>query len=599
MDTRLKYGIKIRKIFSIFKKITPMVFKISPYYFTLYCLLFIIQSCFPIIQLYLTKELINSINIISNIEHSRSTAYSLILFQGLLLVLSLGINLLKNLISINIKNKLSYHCEKLICDKTNRIPLIYIENPDFFNMQQRASSGIGQRGFTVVSNFLLSIQHILSLTGLLIVIAQFHWLLAFTAFGVVIPSFFANIKVSEKKYATIKENTVLARKVNYLYNTLTSREHAKELKLFGHYNFLKEKWSNFFWSNAKVRYLFERSAAIITFIYQSLGNIITVVTSGVLVWFVYKGILNVGEFIAITQAFTSSQNSLNQVLLNISKIYEDSIFMKDLFDFLELPEEPHLYTGKHITKLEKGITVRNLSFSYGSLQTLNGISFSIKAGEKIAIVGENGAGKSSLIKCLLGFYQIDEGEIYFDKININDINKSALRNLFAVVFQDFNRYFLTVRENVAFGNIEKIYDDASLYIAAGRAGIQKDVEKLIKGFDTELGRLFSSGHELSGGQWQKIALSRAFLRDAEILVLDEPTASLDPIAEANIFERFMDLADGKTAIFISHRLGSCKKADRILVLKNGEIVEAGTHDQLMSMNGEYNRMFTSQAKWYS
>ncbi|MBH5318385.1 ATP-binding cassette domain-containing protein [Paenibacillus sp. GSMTC-2017] len=251
-------------------------------------------------------------------------------------------------------------------------------------------------------------------------------------------------------------------------------------------------------------------------------------------------------------------------------------------------------------KLQKHILINNLSFTYATHTSpqLKGISFMIKPGEKIAIVGENGAGKSTLVKCLLGLYMPDNGSIKFDGVDIRTIDPKSLREHVSAVFQDFESYNLTVRENIAMGH-GKIDDDAYVEVAAAKAGVGELIKNLPNGLDTELGAMFHQGHELSGGQWQKIALSRAFMRDAQIVILDEPTAALDPRAEAEIYDNFAKLYEGKTTIMISHRLSSCRFADKIIVLHNGEIIEVGSHEELLHLEGSYADMFNTQAKRYS
>ncbi|MGW9125707.1 ABC transporter ATP-binding protein [Paenibacillus chitinolyticus] len=306
-------------------------------------------------------------------------------------------------------------------------------------------------------------------------------------------------------------------------------------------------------------------------------------------------------FVALTQALVTTTGIVGVIATNISNIYESSITVSYFFQFLELPDEykprrPKLFPSP----LKKSIEIKQLSFKYPSHNdyVLENVSFKINIGEKIAIVGDNGAGKSTLAKCLVGLYEVENGKIIFDDIELREMDLAEYRNHVAVLFQDFVHYYLKIRENIAVGNISKLQDDNELKLAAEMANLTNLVNKCEDGLDTELGNLFEEGTELSGGQWQKVALSRVFLRNAEIIVLDEPTASLDPMTEAEIFKQFINAAKNKTAIFITHRLGSCRFADRILVLKNGRIVEQGSHNELIYSKGEYARMFHTQAHNY-
>ncbi|MNI47443.1 putative ABC transporter ATP-binding protein [compost metagenome] len=250
--------------------------------------------------------------------------------------------------------------------------------------------------------------------------------------------------------------------------------------------------------------------------------------------------------------------------------------------------------------IAKEIAVRNLSFSYPSRPepVLKNISFTIKPGQIVAIVGENGAGKSTLVNCLVGLYREFSGDVLFDEVPIKDIPETDLRWIISAVFQDFVRFELSVKENIGFGDLSRLEDPDMLEAAASRSGFLEVIDQLPEGFETLLGPAFEGGQELSVGQWQKLALARSFVKPSQIIVLDEPTASMDPMAEAELFKRFAELASGKITFLISHRLASCRLADQILVLKDGELIEQGTHDSLMKRQGEYCRMYTTQAKGY-
>jgi ATP-binding cassette subfamily B protein len=256
--------------------------------------------------------------------------------------------------------------------------------------------------------------------------------------------------------------------------------------------------------------------------------------------------------------------------------------------------------GLFPSPLACGIQVERLSYAYPSRQdyVLQDISFHVKTGQTVAIVGENGAGKTTLVKCLLGLYRSYDGEIRYDGLEVRRISPESMYQHMSAIFQDFGRYQMTAKENIGFGRVERMDNLGDLQAAAVASGVEEVIRRLADGYDTELGPMFEGGQELSYGQWQKMALVRALFRDGDLIVLDEPTASMYPIAEAEVFEQFSQLAAGRTAILISHRLGSCKHADHILVLEAGRLIEQGTHDELIHLHGKYATMFMTQAKWY-
>ncbi|WP_230077868.1 ABC transporter ATP-binding protein [Brevibacillus sedimenti] len=314
--------------------------------------------------------------------------------------------------------------------------------------------------------------------------------------------------------------------------------------------------------------------------------------------------MSIGDFIAIIQAIQGTQGTLNRISTLLAKLYEEKLYIKDFYQFFEI-KEPRIEINKgqepFPTPIQRGITFENVSFRYihGDRDVLSNVSFHINPQEKIAIIGQNGSGKTTLIKCLMGLYPPLHGQIKIDGKNIFDIDQKQLLSNITVIFQDFIRYHLTVRENIAVGDIKRMDDWERIQAVAKVSGTDSFIQQFALGYETPLGRLLVDGEDLSGGQWQKIALARALFRDSQVVILDEPTASLDPIAEMEIFQNFKLLADKKIAIFISHRMAASRMADRIIVMKEGKIVEMGTHEELMELRQEYYHMYTMQAQWFS
>jgi ATP-binding cassette, subfamily B, bacterial len=300
--------------------------------------------------------------------------------------------------------------------------------------------------------------------------------------------------------------------------------------------------------------------------------------------------------------FRQAQNSFRSLFNGLGRLYENNLFMDNLFEYLELiPEMPMAREGLMFPNpMRQGIEFRDVGFQYPGRPNwvLRHINFRIFPAERVALVGLNGAGKTTLVKLLVRLYDPTEGAILLDGVDLREYDVEDLRRNIAVLFQDFVHYQFTARENVGFGQIEEVENLEQVISAARRSGAEPIIKQLPQGYETTLGRRWNKGLELSGGEWQKVALGRAFMRDAQVLVLDEPTAALDAEAEYEIFKRFGELTQGKTAVFISHRFSTVRMADRIIVLENGGISEAGTHAELLAKGGTYAHLFNLQAEGY-
>jgi len=345
-------------------------------------------------------------------------------------------------------------------------------------------------------------------------------------------------------------------------------------------------------------------------IHRSVAEIVTQSFAIMAVFAIYgfvafrtlQGTLSIGDFVMYIQAIQRGAGYLKTVASNLGRLYENNLFLTYLFEFLALETKVKSPTTPVTLPrpIQEGITFHDVHFHYpaGREKILNGINLTIRPGEHIALVGENGAGKSSLVKLLCRLYDPSAGRITLDGHDIREFNLTDLRQIISVVFQDFAKYQLTVQENIWLGDITRTPSPDAIRIAAELAGAHPMVERLPQGYDTLLGRWFEEGKELSIGEWQKIALARAFYRDAQIVILDEPTSAIDAKAEFELFQRFHELTKGRTAILISHRLSTVKMVDRIYVLQDGGIIESGTHDELVDGQGEYFKLFELQAQQY-
>lgn len=594
---------KRKKIKGVLFKFVPIMIKVIPGMTVLLILLKIVLSIVPVIQIYLVKETIDAVTALFN-QQTESLLYTfqLLAFQGFLLVLSKIIQITEQLLGFRAQQKLKYHFEMLLIQKSSTLPLSYFDRPDYFDQLERAAFGMDIKGFSIFVLAMEMLKNCVSLIGMVYILISFHWVLVLCILLMLIPNLWVNAYFGQQKYIQMVQHTPTQRKTHYLLQLLHSRAAAKEIRTYNNASHLIERWCGLFWKTSDERFQLQKKSVWRTLIVDSAYSLLNIGIFGVLAWLGYQGSLTIGHYVSLTQALGQIQGMISDLGRNVAGIYEESLFVSEVMSYLELESEiTNERKEKFPQQLTQWIEVDNLFFTYPSQAkpVLNGISFRIKPGEKIAIVGENGAGKSTLVKCLLGLYMPDCGTIRFDGIDIQKIEPYSMREKVTAVFQDYISYHLTVRENIAMGQLRNINHDKAIEEAASKAGAEHLLRQLPKGLDTELGPVFENGYELSGGQWQKIALSRAFMRDAQIVILDEPTAALDPRAEAEIYDNFSRLYEGKTTVMISHRLSSCRNADRIIVLQEGKIVEEGTHDELINLNGKYAQMFLSQAKRYT
>jgi ATP-binding cassette subfamily B protein len=394
----------------------------------------------------------------------------------------------------------------------------------------------------------------------------------------------------------------LRRMMSYLTNLLTSDTYNKEVKLFTVGNFFIERFSNLF-----QRYYAENRSLVIRRYLAGAGwSMLTVLTSGLTFLYVaYRtlgGTISVGGLTLYVQAADGVSQAFSALLSGLQSMYEHQLYLKTLFELLDFqpqvraPESP--VPMRH--PMEKGIEFRNVTYSYEGKDepALKDVSFSIARGETVAIVGHNGAGKTTLVKLVARLYDPQEGQVLIDGRDVREYDPDELRGEFGVLFQDYVSYQFSARENIGIGRVERLDDTSAIATAASKSGASTVIEGLPQGYDTVLGKWFDGGVNLSGGEWQKVALGRAFMREAQILILDEPSAALDARAEYELFSRLRELAHGRTAIFISHRFSTVRQADRILVFEEGRLIESGTHEELLKLGGRYAELFNLQAASY-
>lgn len=560
--------------------------------------LMVVQGLVPATQLIILQRLLDTVADIATTGGNIGSMVVWIVALAGIRGFSVLLNSIRQISRAYLRESTGWRLQQLVIESAGRVPLEEFEHPEFHDRLQRASQAATWRSFMIFEQTLRIAEIGVNLITFLLLLIGAHTLLPLILIAGATPNLISYIRHGRQRYRLRRLQTPEQRWANYLVQLLTDREAAKELRLYELGPHLIDRWYETAAKLRDERLKLTRVQQIrlgltrIASIAGNMGSIALLVNRSVL------GFITIGEFFSLMRAASSFQRQLGQVLRQIGNVYEESLYLKDLHDFAEMERVETGHTDVSPTQRYQ-IDFENLSFAYpNGPDVLKDLNFTIYPGEKVALVGTNGAGKTTLIKLLLGLYEPTKGRILLDGEELNSFSPESLRKHVAAVFQDYLRYQLTAKENIGFGQTDRLDDETGIDHAARLAGADVVISELRSGIGTTLGRTFEGGQDLSGGQWQKIAIARAYFREAKILVLDEPTAALDARAELEIFDQFRALAGERTAIFVSHRMASARIADRILVMDNGYLIENGSHDELLVQGGEYANMFEMQAKWY-
>jgi ATP-binding cassette subfamily B protein len=564
------------------------------------------QATLPLLSLYIMKLVIDAITLAikggSDITFSRIAF--LIGLEGLVALFIAISGVFSGWIREILSENVSLRMHGVILAKSVEVDLEYYEDPQYFDAMHRSQKEATFRTNKVFNDFLMFIQNFISLMTMAGVLIFLHWMIALILLITALPGIFVRIRYASVMYEWQRKVTPVERKTFYFHWVLTGDVFAKEVRLFGLGDYFIDRFTNLRLrlKDERQKLIAERSFS--EAITQSASTVAIFSSYAFIAYNTFSGNISMGELILYYQAFQRGQAYLNQLLTSLASLYEDNLYLSNLFEFLLLDKrvkEPELPVPVPCP-FKKGIIFENVSFKYPNTNTdalaLENINLVIHPGETIALVGENGSGKTTLIKLLCRLYDLTSGSIRIDGINIKEFKIEDFRREFTVVFQDFVRYNMKVYENINIGclsdevNIEKIRE------AAIKSGADPVITNLKEGYETMLGKWFEGGEELSLGEWQKVALARAFLRDAQVIIMDEPSSAMDPRAEYEIFNKFKAMFDGKTKILISHRLSTVKMADTIYVMDRGKIAEHGSHDELMKKGDKYAVLFNMQAGAY-
>ena len=510
---------------------------------------------------------------------------------------SIGIEMQQRLLGYRV----ALHTSDQVIDTATSVDLITYETPSFHDRLQRAQMSAGSRPIQLANGLLGIVGALLSIAGIgfaLLIVQPLFFALVTVAF---VPAWLATRRAGRLAYRFSYEQTERERRRNYLFYVLTRRDEAKEVRAFGLSGFLRGRHRELYLAYIdELRDVLRRRLRI-ALAGQAATALLVGASIGVLVWLVTDGRMSLSAAGSAAGAMILLSGQLRVLAGNTASLYEGSLFLEDYASFVDAA--PRIAASRPTEPAPQTLAVmaaHNVSFTYPSrtAPSLVDASLELRTGEVVALVGENGSGKTTFAKLMAGLYQPQSGSITWDGVDIAAFDPASVRSRVAVIFQDFVRYQLSAYDNIALGDNDRYDESAEVARAAHAAGVGDAIEQLEAGYETLLGPEFYGGSDLSGGQWQRIGLARAFFRDAPIVILDEPTASLDARAEESLYAHMRDLYRDRGVLLISHRFGSVRTADRIYVLRNGHVVEQGSHAELMALDGYYAELFRLQARWY-
>ncbi len=583
--------------------VLTMCIKNNPLECILVLVLTIIGAVLPSTLIHLNSNFIDSaLNYATGIGNYKDVGENIVKIIAALAYMhfyTIWVQVLNERVYIGLKSKFN----PMMIEKCIRLRYEYIENTETCNLLNRV---LDFPGLGTVHNIYVHICSGISLityfVGLIFSVWDISWYLVPVVFISAVPLFFTTYFMSKDIYDNVRWNSELARKSNYLeFDVLRGRDKAAERTLFGYTSYFNNKFESYFLKAVKLETKIRKKWLIINKALTLIVITTCIYIAFILLNYLKNDVITLGVFIAVISVVFQIESVLTtQIPALISVLSEDCEYTKDLSQFMELDQEE--------TKQEKGsaeesvqtIEFKNVYFRYPGTENmiLKGVSFKLERGMHYAIVGRNGSGKSTLTKLLLGLYNVDQGEILINGRNINEYPKEEIYSLFSIVYQDYAQYAIPAKDNIGIGNMNELNDLDKINHAARLAGINDVIEQLPMGLNTPLGKVLEDGVDISGGQWQRVALARSLMRKNTVRILDEPTSALDPVEESRLYKKYSEISKDNTTIFISHRLGSTKLADKIFVFDGGKLIEQGNHNELMNDGGLYKEMFNTQKEWY-
>lgn len=573
----------------------------------------VVQALMPAANLWVAKLLLDAVAsaIVGGLGSpgdALGRMLTLLLIQVGLTALTSMLGIFQRSIQELLGDSLQNRISRLILAKASQLEMAQFEDPKSYDALQNAYREVGSRPLGVFTQVVSLGQALLTLGSVSAIMLQLGWAVVPLVLVASVPSVISSSRFGTEGYRMLRRFAEDARRQNYLGSLLTSDQAVKEIRLFDFGDYLMERWQEYY---LKFR------AQLVSMIRRRSGwglatSLFSTGMVGTATYLVLRraaaGLLTVGDFGMFIQGISQLQSQFGNLLSGFSGIYQNLLYMRNLFEFLELPTSGAEAGEEWVGPISE-IEFRDVSFRYPLTESdvLHGVSFVVRKGETLALVGENGAGKSTIVKLMTALYRPTRGQILVNGQDSARFSAASLRAEMSTVFQDFGQYQMTVRENIAIGKVARGMPrggeaapelDEAVRTAGERAGADGFISKLPAGYDNMLGRWFEGGRQLSGGQWQRIALARLYYRGGSVLIFDEPTSALDADAEFEVIETLRAQARGRIAVVVSHRFSTVRLAERIIVLTAGHITERGTHEELMRLGGTYARMFTRQARGY-
>lgn len=582
----------------LFRKALDLVWQSAPGWATVNIAISVLQGFLPLVLIWLIKLLIDGITSAVSAGSSTERIIPLVIAVVAVYFLDEISSSAGYYVRRNQSIRLEEYMYGLLHAKAVRLDLINFEHPGYYDSLSRAVSEAPWRPNSILDNIISMFRGVISLILMAGILVTLHWGATVLLIVVNIPGIWLRLHYADILYNFQKEQTPEARKSAYFNWLLTGDRPSREIRLFG----LGDYFISLFKGSYKKQKTEELNILKKRTVIETATDLFKALSFLILLLIVARqtvgGALTLGQMAMFILAFRQGMSYIKDVFNSVGGLYEDGLFIGDVFGFLGLKESVRAFPPVIVPEgLKTSILADRLSFTYPGNQkpSLENVSLEIKKGEIIALVGPNGAGKSTLVRLLTRLYDPDSGNVRLDGCDIRSMDPKEYRKYFSVVFQDFMLYNLPAGENIRLGNIESARDFSSLRQAARSAGVDELLNNLPKGYETVMGTLFDESRDLSWGEWQKIALARALFREAPVLILDEPSSSLDADTEYDIFSRFREIVRGRTAILITHRLSNVALADRIIVLENGSVTESGSHEELMLKQGRYYEMYSKQS----
>ena len=581
--------------------IYSLVWETRPWMLFVMLFMSVFNGVMPLLGAVISRNLINALIDAKNQDFQ--TILHLLIFQFAYLFLLRIVASVDSMLNRTFGELVVQNIRQKIMHKSDELDLQSFDQPEFYTRLENANREAGMRPLQIAVSTFSMMSTLISMISFIVVLWAVSPLAPLAIILAAIPSAIVNYVYKGKNASYMRHRSTDRRKMDYYSGLMVDKDQVKEVRLFRLGPFFMQRYNevfNKYFSGMKALIFSEGKWNIIS------TGIMNLVGCGIFIWValkVFRGELTVGDYTLYTGALNSISSGVSSLIIMTASIYEGTLFIDNMISFMNEKKTiiPRVDPPAQVKRGEHEIEYRHVYFRYPGMDhdVLKDINLHFHSGESVVLVGLNGAGKTTLLKLITRLYDPTQGEILLDGRDIRDYDVSQLYDIYGTIFQDFGRYADTVEMNIAYGQIEKPLDPEKIREAAVQGNAAPYIDKLAKGYQTPLMRIFEpDGAELSVGQWQKLAVSRAFYNDSDILILDEPTASLDPLAEQEIFSQFDKLREGKLTFYVSHRLSSATTATQIVVLENGEVVEVGTHTELMAHEGTYHKLFTVQADRY-